>query len=108
MREQDDWQGGEVFTGKTKQFGYLPPAAPTAEELSSCADTTLFKAVTSDQYHVLYGLLPATRTHGHNLRPRAHHFELPVKDDRNFLPRMLYRDVYLAIIVDLGSWQFVS
>ena len=84
----------EGFIGKTKRFGYLPPASPTAEELSSCADTTLFKAVTSDQYHVLYGLLPAIRKHGHNLRPRAHHFELPVKDDRNFLPRMLYRDMY--------------
>jgi hypothetical protein len=57
----------------------------------------LFKAATSDQYHVLHGLLPATRSQGHNLRPRAHNYVLPAKDDRNFIPRMLYRDMYWAI-----------
>jgi|SRR6218665_1757549 len=27
---------------------------------------------------------------GHNLRPRAHNFALPIKDDRNFISRVLY------------------
>ena len=84
----------EGFIAKTKRFEYLPPTAPTAEELSRQADTTLFKAVTSDPHHVLHDLLPPTRSHGHNLRARAHNYVLPTKDDRNFISRMLYRDIY--------------
>jgi hypothetical protein len=84
----------EGFIAKTKRFGYLPSAAPTAEELSRRADDTLFKAVKTDRCHVLHSLLPTTRSHGHNLRSRSHNFVLPAKDDRNFIPRMLYRDIY--------------
>jgi hypothetical protein len=84
----------EGFIRKTKRFGYLPQNAPTAEHLSHCADVTLFKAVTSNKYHVLHNLLPAIRTHEHNLRPRSHNFVLPHKDDRNFIPRMLYTNIY--------------
>ena len=75
----------EGFIAKTMRFGYLPPTAPTAEELSRQADTTLFKAVTLDLHRVLHDLLPATRSHGHNLRARAHNYVLPAKDDRNFM-----------------------
>src|SRR6218665_3027793 len=31
---------------------------------------------------------------GYNLRPRAHEFKLPLKDDRNFVPRLLFKDMY--------------
>ena len=64
------------------------------EELSRHADTTPFKAVTSDPHHVLHDLLPATRSHGPNLRARAHNYVLPAKDDRNFISRMLFGDIY--------------
>jgi hypothetical protein len=84
----------ESFISKTKRFGYLPPAAPTADELSRRADDTLFRAITSDCHHVLHALLPVIRSHGHNLRPRTHNYALPPKDDRNFVPRLLYRDIY--------------
>ena len=84
----------EGFITKTKRFGYLPPTASTAEELSRRADDTLFRAITLDRHHVLHALLPDTRSHGHNLRPRSHNYTLPAKDDRNFVPRMLFRDIY--------------
>ena len=29
-----------------------------------------------------------------NLRPRAHVYELPKKDNRNFMSRVLYSDIY--------------
>src|SRR6218665_591461 len=29
-----------------------------------------------------------------NLRPRAHEFKLPLKDDRNYISRLLFKDMY--------------
>ena len=48
----------ERFIRKTKRFGYLPPSALTAVEMSERADDNLFKAVMSDCNHVLHALLP--------------------------------------------------
>ena len=84
----------EAFIRKTKRFGYLPPTAPCASELSDRADETLFNATRSDIHHVLHDLLPTTTSHEHFLRPRAHNFVLPDKDDRNFVNRMLFKDIY--------------
>ena len=68
----------EGFIRKTKRFGYLPPSALTAEEMSERADDNLFKAVMSDSNHVLHALLPPPRTHEHSLRPRPHSLLLPL------------------------------
>ena len=84
----------EGFIRKTKRFGYLPLTAPTAEVMSDRADDGLFRAVRSNASHVLHALLPATRSHVHNLRPRPHSFILPEKDTKNFIPRMLYKNIY--------------
>ena len=89
--ERDRFEG---FIRKTKRFGYLPPSALTAEEMSERVDDNLFKAVMSDSNHVLHALLPPPRTHEHSLRPRPHSFLLPDKDDRNFITRMLYKNIY--------------
>ena len=48
----------EGFIRKTKRFGYLPPSALTAEEMSERADDNLFKAVMSDCNHVLHACYP--------------------------------------------------
>jgi len=40
--------------------------------------------------HVLSKHLPKLKNTGHNLRHRAHGYELPPKDDLNFIPRSLY------------------
>ena len=84
----------EAFVRKTMRFGYLPSTAPSAGEMSARADENLFKAVRADRSHVLHTLLPPTTSHKHNLRRRAHNFVLPEKDDKNFISRMLYTNIY--------------
>jgi hypothetical protein len=84
----------EGFIRKTKRYGYLPPSAPTAEEMCGRADDNLFRAVKTDRNHVLHALLPPPRSHEHSLRPRSHNFMLPDKDNKNFLTRMLYKNIY--------------
>jgi hypothetical protein len=70
---------------------------PDASLLAKQADRALFQSVTSDPDHVLYQLLPPTKTHDHNLRKRVHVFSLPHKtslSSNNFIERMLYDHVY--------------
>jgi len=79
---------------KLKRFGFLPEAAPDAETLAREADDRLFKSILLDPNHVLRKHFPETRPTNYNLRPRAHEFKLPLKDDRNFVPRLLFKDMY--------------
>ena len=83
----------ETYIRKSVKFGYYTPDGPTAADLVSKADNTLFRRATAGS-HVLKSLLPEAKTHSHNLRARVHNFILPDKDDKNFIPRMLYHKVY--------------
>ena len=38
--------------------------------------------------------LPEIRSTNYSLRPMAHEFSLPQKDDKNFLPRLLFNNIY--------------
>src|SRR6218665_891961 len=74
------------------------------------ADSGLFSAICSNPHHVLYTFLPELKNTGHNTRKRVHNFVLPLKDDSNFIPRMLYSNaikfIMLSSLVGLsfGSW----
>lgn len=41
---------------------------------------------------------PVTWKHHHHLRPWSHDFELPIKDDQNFLSWVLYIGIHISII----------
>src|SRR6218665_1400912 len=79
---------------RMKRCGFLPPSAPTAEKLPASADAQLFKAIILNPCHVLNSRLPEKRNTNYRLRPRAHQFNLPQKDDKNFLPRLLFTNIY--------------
>ena len=78
---------------KLKRSGFLPQVAPDAETLAREADDRLFKSILLDPNHVLRKHFPETRPTNYNLRPRAHEFKLPLKDDRNFVPCLLFKDM---------------
>src|SRR6218665_1877670 len=61
------------------------PAALVTE-----ADLKLFKSISTNPYHVLRHYFRQREPTGYSLRPRAHSFALPAKDDRNFIPCLLY------------------
>src|SRR6218665_4119370 len=84
----------EQLINKFKRSGFLPELAPLAAALAGEADERLFRAVISDNTHVLRKHLPEVRQLSYNLRPRPHGFLLPSKDDRNFISRLLYKDMY--------------
>ena len=74
--------------------GFLPATTEGAAQLIAKSDDRLFQAIIRDPNHVLQSLLPPTRNSGHNLRARPHIFTLPLKDDRNFMSRLLYKNTY--------------
>ena len=84
----------ESFLRRAVKFGYYPLNGPDLTTLQYQVDENLFNAIFDNPLHVLYYLLPQKKTTPYNLRPAAHGLVLPRKDDRNFINRMLYIDLY--------------
>ena len=82
----------EKLISRLRRGGYLPPGYPSYEVhvLAGKADERLLKSIMTNPRHVLSKYLPKLKDTGHNLRPMAHGYELPPKDDLNFIPRTLY------------------
>src|SRR6218665_2672169 len=70
-----------------------------AMHYTSNADSELFRALCDNPQHVLANLFPQHKSIGHNLRSRVHSYTLPIKDANNFIPRMLYANIYQLIYV---------
>src|SRR6218665_1978744 len=75
---------------RLRRGGFLHADSPSFEELARNADLGLFRSISSNPCHVLGHYFRESEHTGHNLRPRAHNFALPIKDDRNFMSRLLY------------------
>lgn len=90
-------QDKKRFEGMVRRmirFGFLADDAPTFASLVSAVDQRLFQSATTNPCHLLRRyLLNITHT-GYNLRPRAHDYELPEKDDHSFIKRILYSNIY--------------
>src|SRR6218665_3516834 len=64
-----DRQRLENMVRRMIRWGFLADDAPTFESLGSAANQRLFKAITTDQCHVLHRYLPNQKHPGYNLRP---------------------------------------
>ena len=87
----------QVVISKAKRLRVYDSHAPDLEEVINNADKVLFKKILDNTSHVLHQLLPAIKTHSHNLRTRAHNRMLPTNTTslaRNFLNRMLYKNIF--------------
>ena len=82
------------FLNKSKKFGYCSPTILKFDEICERDDDRLFEKITNNSSHVLYKLLPDVKKHDHDLRKREHNFILPHKDNRNFLNRLLFKNIY--------------
>jgi len=65
------------------------------------AEKRLFRAIVTNPGNVLHHSLQREKSTGHNLRPRAHNFELPWKDKRNFLARQAPAVLYYLLYTTL-------
>ena len=84
----------EAAFGKAIRFGYYPPAADNLATLQTAAEYKLFLNILYNSSHVLHCFLPPKKVTPYNLRQNSHGLSLPRKDDRNFLSRLLYQNIY--------------
>ena len=85
----------EKLLKRAKRLGYLEQSFPTVSELANIADAKLLFSILHNPKHVLHQLLPPLRPlSSHQLRPRAHNHTLPPKDNSQFIPRSLYKNIY--------------
>src|SRR6218665_310138 len=70
-----------------KKTGYLPEEYGTASE-KVMAEVSLLSAVGNCPNHVLRSIFPLIVERTYDLRPRPHDYQLPERDDRNFINRV--------------------
>jgi len=81
----------ERFLKTMQRVGYLLPTIKGIEEMIGEAENRLLQAVIWNEWHVLRDSFPAVLQRHYNFRPRPHDFKLPPKDDKNYIPIILYR-----------------
>ena len=85
----------EAFVRRGVRSGFYNADSSTAAELVSDSDDNLFRNIVNNENHFLHKLLPERTAHDYNLKQRRHDLTLHVKtNDKNFLFRMLFKDIY--------------
>ena len=70
----------DSLISRAKKFGYCASNVPNVTEIFNFTDSKLFEAVSANQFHVLFPLLPSKKTSsGHNFRRCTHDFIVPAK-----------------------------
>src|SRR6218665_2235885 len=78
------WKGWSLCLGAADTFRL---------NLAMIADQRLYRSIIHNPYHVLRRFFLEKAPTGHNLCPRAHNFVLPIKDNNNFVPQILYNEL---------------
>src|SRR6218665_1781218 len=80
------------FLERMFKSGFLTEQDTDIEsQMTAEDDNYLLRAVVRNERHVLRHLFPSEKPRIYDLRPRVHNFILPLKDDSNFIPRVLFR-----------------
>jgi Reverse transcriptase (RNA-dependent DNA polymerase)/Endonuclease/Exonuclease/phosphatase family len=87
----------ERFLARTVRTGYLPSGTATIEARVSSAEDRLLQSIVLNEAHVLHRFFPPPKPRHYALRPRAHDFVLPLKDEKNFIARVLYKGIFNSI-----------
>ena len=90
MGERDQLQ---AIVSRLVKRNYLPSNQPPLHEFVATADLRLFNSIVNNPYHVLYPLIPPSKSYNYNLRKRSHNLQLPPTlnsmSDKNFINRIL-------------------
>ena len=93
MANQEEHRRIDAFLNRSKKFGYYPADGKNFQDLCDMADERLFTTIQKQPLHVLYKLLLEKKQSKYEMRKRKHDYTLPEKDDRNFINRIMYKDI---------------
>jgi len=82
----------EAFLRRGVRLNLYSALDPSVSQRVQDTNDELFSAVMANSHHVLHHMLP-DRT-SHTLRPRRHDCSLTIKEARNFVIRLLCKDMY--------------
>src|SRR6218665_1846314 len=85
------------FINRTVNLGYLPAYCHTFNSLVDTAEDMVHSFVIRNSYHVLSPLFFPILTRRPGLRKRAHPLTLPLRDDKQCIPRVLYRALFSPV-----------
>lgn len=83
----------------------------TLKELCKKQKISLVRSVKHCQSHILCPTFPLTNTRGHDLRANTHNFQLPPRDDKCFVLRLLFGSLAMHLDDDGQNYNnnaFVS
>ena len=87
----------EAAIKRAKRGSLYDSNGPSLVHIMEEADSHLFSKILTNPNHVLAPILPPPKVVTHSLRARVHNRTLPPKTTlsvKNFLLRLLYRDIY--------------
>ena len=103
----DDKRRLKAFVRRGVQLNLYDQQEPTIAQLVGQRENSLFQAILDDDSHVIHHLPPSV-SNTYNLRPRRHQRQLTIKpDNKNFLNRKLYEDIYYSHFIDYISFTVV-
>ena len=86
------------FLRKSMKAKFYPSSSPMFTELCEACEDKLFRSIMDNNMHPLHHLLPPKMPKPRDTRTRTHPYQLPNKGDslhqKNFMIRMLYRNIY--------------
>ena len=89
-----------AFVRRSARLGYRDDTAKTLSSLCDEADSRLFTHIITNPRYLIYSLLSPIRDQHYLLRERSHNRELPFRtsalSDKNFMMRVLYKDMGLS------------
>ena len=81
----------EAFLRKATKFNFYADASSDLASILDKLDQNLFESITNNPNHCLYYLLPPKKVKNYDLRKRGHDYNLPLKDEKIFINRCLFK-----------------
>jgi len=110
-----DKQRLEALICRAVRVGLYPADGPNLHQLVADMNDALFARIQANEQHILQQLLPAHTCYKYVLRSRRHDYTLSIKTDydyRNFITRLLYKDMYwlffslaISLLFDILSFD---
>jgi len=78
---------------RPRTYGYTQ-SEESDTNFTPCLLDALFGTIVRDRCHVLRHLCQERPMIRYELRARPHPFALPIKDNQNFISRLIYKNIY--------------
>ena len=84
----------QAVLNRAIKLNYYKETDSNIEQIVNKMELDLYTKINENENHILHHLLPENKSYQYNLRYKQEYI-LPDKDNRQFIPRMLYRNLHV-------------